>query len=91
MDVTAERIAIEIIGWAGAVTILAAYLLLSAGRLTGRSRAYQWMNVVGASGFILNSGYNGAYPSAVLNVIWVAIGFVTLWQLWRQSRQNEAE
>lgn len=79
------KLAIEVIGWTGAVLILAAYLLLSSGRLTGRSRRYQWMNVVGAAFFVLNSGWNGAMPSAVLNVIWMGIGFVTLWQIRRSA------
>ncbi len=79
----AEVIVIEIIGWAAAAIILAAYILLSLGRLEGRSYLYQWMNVVGAGGFIVNSGYNGAIPSAVLNVIWAAMGLFTLWSVWR--------
>lgn len=82
---TAEHIAVEVIGWAGAATILAAYLLLSAGRLGGQSRLYQWMNVVGAAGFVLNSGWNGAIPSAVLNVVWMGIGFYTLWRIARRA------
>jgi hypothetical protein len=72
---------IEIAGWASAVLILAAYALLSLGRLTGRSPLYQWMNVAGAAGFIVNSGYNGALPSAALNVVWMGIGLATLWRL----------
>jgi hypothetical protein len=32
------------------------------------------MNVLAGAGFILDSGWNGAYPSAFLNVVWVAIG-----------------
>ena len=50
------EIIVEVIGWAAAVLILAAYALLTAGRLSAHSRAYQWMNVAGAAGFILNSG-----------------------------------
>ena len=38
-----------------ALLILLAYLLLSAGKLTGQSPRYQGMNVVGAAGFIINS------------------------------------
>lgn len=72
---------IEAVGWAGALLILAAYILLSTGRLDGRSRAYQWMNVTGAAGFVVNSGWNGALPSAVLNIVWMGIGFLTLWQI----------
>jgi hypothetical protein len=66
--------AIEIAGWIAAVLILTAYGLLSAGKLTGKSVSYQVMNIVGAIGFVINTGYNGAIPSAVLNVIWVGIG-----------------
>ena len=71
----------EVVGWIGAVLILAGYGLLSAGKLDAKSPAYQWLNVVGAIGFILNSGWNGAWPSAALNVIWVGIGVVALWRI----------
>ncbi|HWW59592.1 MAG TPA: hypothetical protein VN047_22070 [Sphingopyxis sp.] len=87
---SAEVIVIEIIGWAAAAIILAAYILLSLGRLDGRSYLYQWMNVVGAGGFIVNSGYNGAIPSAVLNVIWAAMGLFTLWSVWRARQATRA-
>jgi hypothetical protein len=65
---------IEVAGWVAAVFILAAYGLLSAGKLDGKSTVYHWMNVIGAAGFVVNSGYNGALPSAALNVIWIGIG-----------------
>lgn len=72
---------IEAVGWAAALLILAAYVLLSLGKTTGRSPLYQWMNVGGAAGFIVNSGYNGAIPSAALNVVWAMIGLYTLWKV----------
>lgn len=81
---TVERVLIEIVGWTGAGLILVAYLLLSSGRVTGQSRLYQWMNVVGAACFIVNSGWNGAIPSAALNVVWLLIGGVTLWRIARR-------
>ena len=74
-------LAMEAVGWIGAVLILTAYGMLTAGKLTGKSPAYQWMNVIGAMGFIANSGWNGAWPSAILNVIWVGIGVVALWRM----------
>jgi len=76
-------IIIEIIGWAAALLILVSYLLVSMGRLSGTSVAFQWMNVVGAAGFILNSGWHGALPSAVLNIAWAGIGIFTLVRLAR--------
>ncbi len=79
------NILIEVVGWAAALLILASYLLVSLGRLSGQSATFQWMNVVGAAGFVLNSGWHGAWPSTTLNVAWAAIGVVTLVRLRRKS------
>ncbi|MBA4771522.1 MAG: hypothetical protein H2054_00265 [Sphingomonas sp.] len=84
MDPQLIDTAIEVVGWAAALLILASYLLVSAGRLSGQSPVFQWMNVMGAAGFILNSGWHGALPSAVLNIAWMAIGLVTLARLARK-------
>ncbi len=72
------KIAVEIVGWIAAVLILTAYAMLSVGKLTGKSVSYQVLNIVGAAGFVVNTAYNGAIPSAVLNVIWVGIGIYAL-------------
>jgi hypothetical protein len=72
--VTAVDLAVEIAGWAGAILILLAYLLLSAGRLSGQSLTYQGLNVVGAAGFVVNGWWHGALPSATLNILWLMIG-----------------
>ena len=86
---TTTEIAVEIAGWAGASLILLAYLLLSAGKLTGHSIVYQAMNVVGAAGFIVNGWWHGAIPSAVLNVIWMLIGAVALWRILARRKVSD--
>lgn len=86
---TATEVAVEIVGWAGASLILLAYLLLSAGRLTGHSLVYQAMNVVGAAGFIVNGWWHGALPSAVLNVIWMLIGTIALWRILARRKVSD--
>ena len=82
---TAVEIAVEVVGWGGAVLILLAYLLLSAGRLTGQSLLYQGMNVVGAAGFVVNGWWHGALPSAALNVLWLLIGAVASWRILKKK------
>ncbi len=77
------EIVIEVVGWLGAGLILGGYVLLSFGKLEARSYGYQAMNVAGATGFMINSGYHGALPNAVLNIIWIAVGLITLWGVWR--------
>lgn len=79
------ELAIEAIGWISALLILGSYILVSNGRLTGQSRAYQWMNVVGAAGFVVNTWWHGAMPSAVLNVVWCLVGVWSLWKLARRA------
>ena len=66
--------AIEIVGWAAAALMLSAYILLTLGRLSASSNAYHWLNVLAGAGIIVNSGWNGAYPSVAINVVWMAIG-----------------
>ena len=87
---TLERIFVETVGWAGALLILGGYALLTAGKLTAKSPAYQWMNVFGAAGFIVNSWANGALPSAALNVIWMGIGATALWRMWAKGSSTSA-
>jgi hypothetical protein len=65
-------------GWIAALLILGAYSLLSFGKIQPRSAVYQWMNIVGAVGFIINCAWNAAWPSVALNVVWVGIGIYAL-------------
>ena len=50
------KLAVEVIGWAAAALILGAYALISAGKVRAESLTYQLMNILGAAGFIVNSG-----------------------------------
>jgi hypothetical protein len=70
--------AIAIAGWSGAGILLAAYALVSLRRLTSDGNAFQIMNIAGAAGIAVNSGSNGAWASAVLNLVWIAIGLAAL-------------
>jgi hypothetical protein len=85
MDVPADRLEllIEIVGWIGAGLILLGYALVSSGRIEARSVSFQLMNLLGAAGFVINSGFHGAWPSTILNVIWIGIAAVSLARLRR--------
>jgi hypothetical protein len=80
------RTFVSIAGWAAAVLILGAYGLLSFGKIEARSWIYQFMNIVGAAGFIVNCAYNSAWPSVALNVVWMGIGFYALRRNYRATR-----
>ncbi|WP_426266369.1 CBU_0592 family membrane protein [Sphingomonas sp. LHG3443-2] len=85
-----ERLFVDIAGWAAALLILGGYALLTAGKVDAKSPLYQAMNVLGAIGFIINSGYFKAWPSAVLNVIWAGIGIVALIRIASGRRKARA-
>jgi hypothetical protein len=66
-------ILINILGWSGAIAVLAAYALVSTRKLEGDAISYQLLNLVGAVLLIVNSFYHGAYPSVGVNVVWIGI------------------
>jgi hypothetical protein len=72
------ELVIDIIGWMGAVFVLYAYLMVSTKKLEGNSLHYQAANISGALCLIINTYYHHAYPSAVVNVIWIGIALYSL-------------
>ena len=69
---------IDFCGWAAAALILGAYALLSFGKIQARTPVYQWMNILGAVGFVINCSALGAWPSVALNIVWMVIGIYAL-------------
>ncbi|WP_143591093.1 CBU_0592 family membrane protein [Thermoactinospora rubra] len=74
---------LTVIGWLGAGLLLFGYAMVSSGRMSGDGVPYQLVNLAGAAGLMVNSAYQGAWPSAILNVVWGAIGLVALARLAR--------
>ncbi|HEX8006912.1 MAG TPA: hypothetical protein VF482_10845 [Trebonia sp.] len=69
---------ITILGTGGAIALLIAYGMLSSSKLSGDGFAYQAINLGGALTLAINSGYHGAWPSAILNVVWTGIGVLAI-------------
>lgn len=65
-------------GWIGAALVLGAYFLVSTRRLVGDSAPFQWLNLAGAAGLLMNTLYYRAYPSSLVNIIWILIAGLTL-------------
>lgn len=80
-----ENPVIDILGWLGAAAVLTAYGLVSSSRLTGTARSYQTLNAIGSILLTVNTYYYRAYPSAFVNVLWLAIA---LWGLTRRFDQQ---
>jgi hypothetical protein len=76
--VDATVVIVNVVGWIGMALLIGAYALVTAGRLHGPGLTFQLMNLVGGASLMVNSAYYGAWPSAALNLVWVAIGLVGL-------------
>jgi hypothetical protein len=59
--------------------------------VTGQSRLFQWMNLVGAAGFIINGWAHGAIPSAALNIVWMFIATFALIRIWKRNSSTSAK
>jgi hypothetical protein len=67
------EIFIETIGWIASVLIVGSYALNLWGKIEANSKLYVWANIVGGLFFVINTYYHHAYPSTVVNFIWVII------------------
>ena len=74
---------IDVLGWIASVLIVGAYFLNIRGRWSAQSKWYIICNLVGGAFFIVNTAYHGAYPSALVNVVWVIIAVFSLLKLLR--------
>ncbi|GAB6899078.1 CBU_0592 family membrane protein [Kineosporia succinea] len=72
------------LGWLGTMGTFGAYVLLSRGRWTATSLRYSLFNALGGLAGGIASALYGAWPSAVSNLLWAAIGthavVTTLWE-----------
>jgi hypothetical protein len=62
------------LGWIGAIAGIVAYRMVSKGRWSADSVAFQLTNLGGAAVMFLVAAANGVWPSAAANVAWIVIG-----------------
>lgn len=79
---------VEFLGWFGAVTVLAGYLLFSTGRIQN-GPVYQLFNLVGGLSVAVNVAAHHAVPSTIVNGIWAVVAAVVLVK-WARARRRAA-
>ncbi|WIE75479.1 hypothetical protein [Curtobacterium sp. MCSS17_007] len=76
---------VEFLGWFGAVTVLAGYLLFSLGKIPN-GPLYQSLNLVGGLSVAINVAAHHAVPSTIVNGVWAVIAVVVLVRMARARR-----
>jgi hypothetical protein len=64
---------IDVFGWIGSAEVVIAYAMNSYQRMRSDSPVYQWLNLSGSIFLMINTAWYGAYPSAMVNVVWLFI------------------
>ncbi len=72
------NITVEILGWIASVLIVGSYALNISGKLEANSKWYVWANIIGGLFFVINTYYHQAYPSMLVNIIWVIIAIIMI-------------
>lgn len=70
------RLAIDIVGWTGAVLLLTAFALVSNDRVSATGARYLCLNIVGSVLLLANNVFHGAYPSGFVNTVWTGVAVV---------------
>ena len=76
---------VEFLGWFGAVTVLAGYILFSTGKLPN-GPVYQLFNLVGGLAVAVNVAAHHAIPSTIVNGIWAIVAVVVLAKMAKARR-----
>lgn len=82
----AAQIFLTLAGWTGAISAVVAYGLVTMKRISPDSLTFQGLNIVGAGLLSVSASVHSAWPSAVVNVVWVAIGIYAVRALWNARR-----
>ncbi len=80
-----QKILMDLVGWAGAATLLIAYLLVSSGKVSAKTVLYQNLNIFGSFCLIINTYYYGTMSLVFLNTMWALIGLYSLTAIIRKN------
>ena len=80
-----QAIIIEIIGYIAFALVLGTYYLNMSHKLSATSPLYIWGNLIGGFFFIINTYYHRAFPSMILNIVWMLIALISLLKAKREK------
>jgi len=79
------KFAIDTIGWVGSALVILAYALISSQKINSDSKMYQNLNLVGGIFLAVNTFYNGAFPSTLVNLVWIGIATSALFSILKKK------
>lgn len=86
---TLSEILIDTVGWLGGLIVVVAYFMISSGKTSAKSPLFQTLNLVGSVFLIINTYAKGAYPSTVVNIVWVGIALYGFYRIFTDKKENK--
>ncbi|BBH69908.1 hypothetical protein ACTI_65930 [Actinoplanes sp. OR16] len=68
----------DLLGWAGAGALLIGYALVTRDPRQAGGGRYLALNLLGSAGLAASGAAHAAWPSAVLNLLWLLLGVAAL-------------
>jgi hypothetical protein len=68
-------------GWLGMFLIILDYFLLSLKKLKFNSLPYNFLNLFGGVGMLINAFYSRLWPVFVLNIFWIGIAVFSIYKI----------
>ena len=65
-------------GWAGITLVLIAFMGVTASWWGPHDTVYQWLNLGGAAGILIETFSRRDFPPAVLNLVWAVVALLGL-------------
>ncbi len=69
---------VDVIGWAGVIAILTAYILLNFNFLTTKNLVYQILNLTGSCAILFESYKKKDYEPVILHLVWAIIAIIIM-------------
>jgi len=73
-----NHIIFEVIGWAGALLLLAGYFMFSLGKFERKLWAYHVFNFCSSFLLLINAFYTHSGPFILVNAVWCIIALVSI-------------
>ena len=73
----------QFVGLVGAALVLYAYFMISQRKWSEQQKIYHIINIVGAAFILFSLFFNFNIASFVIQVVWIIIGFLGLFRLFR--------
>ena len=72
----------QVIGWAGTILFIIAYIQLNNGRWTVQTNLYHVFNILGSLFLVINTVYDASWAAMFANLFWGLIAIYGLWKYW---------